>query len=104
MSSFLMIGRRLIPREQVALVEAFVPDASPNLQTTRDFRSRVVMINRDSILTELTPEGFAKEHGFRLLADEMRGHQSGRAISGRDLRARRRLPARQALCHTPSLA
>jgi len=71
MSEFLLIGKRLIPRGQIAIVESFVRGASPNLQTTRELRSRVVMINRDSILTEQTPDAFAAEHGFRMLADEL---------------------------------
>lgn len=70
MSSFLQIGRRLLPRDQVALVEPFDPEASPKLQTTREFRSRVIMINRDKVLTEQTPEAFAREHGFRRVGEE----------------------------------
>jgi hypothetical protein len=46
MSSFILIGKCLVPRDQIALVEPFDPNASPNLQTTREFRSRVILINR----------------------------------------------------------
>lgn len=70
MSSFLQIGKRLIPRDQVALVEPFDPQGSPNLQTRREFRARVIMINRDSVLTEQTPHAFAAEHGLRLVGAE----------------------------------
>jgi hypothetical protein len=67
MSNFVLIGKRLIPREHVALVEPFSLEANPRLRTERDFKARVVLINRDSILNEETPEALAKEHGFRML-------------------------------------
>jgi len=49
------LGRRLVPLEQIALVEPFDPSANPRMQTDRPFKARVVLINRDSILTEEKP-------------------------------------------------
>ena len=70
MSSFVIVGRRLIPREHIAFVEPFDPNANPNFQTTREFRGRVVMVNRDSVLIEETPQAFAEESKFRMLRDD----------------------------------
>ena len=67
MSNFVIIGRRLIPREHIAFVEPYDPNANPRFQTTRDFQGRVVMVNRDSILIEEGPQVFAEANGFRML-------------------------------------
>lgn len=68
MSNFVIVGRRVIPPEHIALVEPYDPSANPKFQTTRDFKGRVVMVNRDSILIEETPQAFAEANGFRMLA------------------------------------
>jgi hypothetical protein len=70
MSTFVTVGKRLIPREHIALVEPYDPAANPRLQTSRDFLARVMLINRDSILIEESPEAFAKANEFRMLADD----------------------------------
>jgi hypothetical protein len=67
MSNFIIVGKRLIPREHIAFVEPYDPAANPRFQTTRDFQGRVVMVNRDSILIEERPEAFAEANGFRML-------------------------------------
>jgi hypothetical protein len=67
MANFVTVGRRFIPREHIAFVEPFDPNANPKFQTSRDFKGRVVMVNRDSILIEETPHGFAEANGFRML-------------------------------------
>ncbi|MBB5048530.1 hypothetical protein HNR60_003297 [Rhodopseudomonas rhenobacensis] len=67
MSSFIIVGKRLLPREQIALVESYAPSETTTLQTTRTFQSRVIMINRDSVLLEEAPELFAQASGFRML-------------------------------------
>lgn len=61
------VGKRLIPIEQVALVEPFDPAANPKIQTDKPFRSRVVLLDRESVLAEFEAQEFAKEHGFRWL-------------------------------------
>lgn len=67
MANYITVGRRLIPSEHVAFVEPFDPNANPKFQTSRDFKSRVVMLNRDSVLTEEPPQFFVETNGFRML-------------------------------------
>jgi hypothetical protein len=70
MSTFVTVGKRLIPREHIAFVEPYDPAANPRLQTARDFLARVMLINRDSILIEESPEAFAKANEFRMLPED----------------------------------
>ena len=70
MSNFITVGRRLIPREHIVLVEPFDANANPNFQTTRDYKGRVVLVNRDSVLIEETPKAFADANSLRMLADD----------------------------------
>jgi hypothetical protein len=67
MANFVIVGRRLIPREHIAFIEPYDPNANPRFQTSRDFKGRVVMVNRDSILIEEAPQAFADANGFRML-------------------------------------
>jgi hypothetical protein len=67
MANFVTVGRRLIPREHIAFVEPFDPNANPKFQTSRDFKGRVVMVNRDSVLIEELPHMFAEANSFRML-------------------------------------
>ena len=64
MTSMFQIGKRLVAAEQVALVEPYDPTANPRFQTAREFQARIVMVDRNSILTEQNVEDFAK--GARL--------------------------------------
>jgi hypothetical protein len=70
MSAVIIIGNRLIPSEQIALVEPFDRAANPRLRSDRDFQGRIVLINRDSVLTEDTPTAFAQANGFRMLEED----------------------------------
>lgn len=70
MSSTVTLGRKLIPLEHIALVEPFEPSAHQRMQTERAFQARVVLIDRESVLTEEAPAAFAEAHGFRMLAQE----------------------------------
>ncbi|MEI9899250.1 MAG: hypothetical protein WDN31_02935 [Hyphomicrobium sp.] len=63
----IQIGRRLIPIDQIALVELYNPGAALAIESTRKFEARVMLLNRESCLTETTVETFAKEHQFRML-------------------------------------
>ena len=67
MDNVITIGKRLIPVEHIAFVEPYDPTTNPKLQTSREYKSRIVMINRDSVLTELSPREFADAHSFRTL-------------------------------------
>jgi hypothetical protein len=46
------------------------PTANPRFQTAREFQARVVMLDRNSILTEQSVGDFAKEHGFRMVPED----------------------------------
>jgi hypothetical protein len=70
MSTFVTVGKRLIPREHIAFVEPYDPAANPRVQTSREFLARVMLINRDSILIEESAATFAKANEFRMLADD----------------------------------
>ncbi len=52
MTNTVQIGKRLIPVEQIALIEPFEPSEQSNMKSTRPFQTRVVLIDRDSVLTE----------------------------------------------------
>jgi hypothetical protein len=44
------IGKRLVPAEHIAFVEAFDPAINPDFKPERDFKGRVVLVNRDTSL------------------------------------------------------
>ncbi|WP_156944901.1 hypothetical protein [Bradyrhizobium sp. Ec3.3] len=64
------IGKRLVPVEQVAFVEPFDPSANPEFKPEKDFKARLVLLNRDVVLTEQTPQEFATEHELHLFAED----------------------------------
>jgi hypothetical protein len=70
MNNTVTVGRRLIPFEHIAFVEPFDPATQSRLQTGRPFQARIVLINRDSVLTEEAPDAFAEKHGFRRLSGD----------------------------------
>ena len=64
------IGKRLVPLEQVAFVEPFDPSSNPEFKPEKDFKGRIVLRNRDMVLTEQTPQEFATEHEFHLFTED----------------------------------
>jgi hypothetical protein len=70
MPAIISIGRQLLPIENVALVEAFDPTANPEFHPTREYKSRIVLRSRVSLLAEAAPETFVKMHGFRWLSED----------------------------------
>lgn len=70
MENTVTFGKRLVPVEQIALIEPFDPLANPKMQSGRPFKARVVLVNRDSILSEESPAAFAEKHGFRFLPED----------------------------------
>lgn len=60
------IGKRLISTDQVAFVEPFDPAANPEFKPEKDFKARVVLLDRDAVLTEQTVAAFAEENGLHL--------------------------------------
>jgi len=64
------IGKRLVLAEQVAFVEPFDPSSNPEFKPEKDFKGRVVLLNREIVLTEQTPQEFAAEHDLHLFAED----------------------------------
>ena len=67
MSKILRLGKRLVPRDEIALVERYESKEPPVLQTSRNFQARVVLIDRSNFLVEEAAEQFAEQNGFCLL-------------------------------------
>jgi len=70
MQDVITIGKRVIPVEQIAFVEPFDPASNPEFKSDKPYRARVVLLNRETVLTEETPQAFADARGFRLLAGD----------------------------------
>jgi hypothetical protein len=70
--TIISIGRRRIPIEEIAYVELFEPrtEPPPAFTSEKQFKARVVLIDRYSVLTEDTVEEFSKENNFRLLRED----------------------------------
>src|ERR1700755_1963805 len=64
------IGKRLIPAEQIAFVEPFDPTANPDFRPEKDFKGRIVLLNRDAVLTEETRSAFAEAHELHLFEED----------------------------------
>ncbi len=64
------IGKKLVSVEQVAFVEPFDPTANPEFKPEKDYKGRIVMLNRDIVLTEQTPQEFAAEHELHLFTED----------------------------------
>jgi hypothetical protein len=68
MANSITIGRHVVRKEHIAFVEPYDAAANPEFQTSRDFKSRVVMVDpSESRLAEQTPQAFAEANGFRML-------------------------------------
>jgi hypothetical protein len=70
MENVITIGRRHVPIEQIAYVEPFEIAADSDFKPEKPFKARVVLLDRDTVLTEATPQEFADAHGFRMLAED----------------------------------
>jgi hypothetical protein len=68
--NILTIGKRLISLEQIAYIEPFDPAANPEFKPEKDFKARLVLLNRDVVLAENSPKEFAEANGFHLLAED----------------------------------
>lgn len=67
MSNVITVGKRFIPREQIALVEPFEVNPNSTFQTSRTYEGRLVLVSSESMLIEETVEAF-EAHQFQLLA------------------------------------
>jgi hypothetical protein len=70
MQNVITIGRELVPVEQIAYVEPFEPAANGQFKPDKPYKGRVVLLNRETVLTETAPQEFAEAHGFRLLPED----------------------------------
>ncbi len=66
----LTIGKRLVPADQIAFVELFDPAANADFRPEKDFKGRVVLLDRDAVLTEQTPREFAEANDLLLFAED----------------------------------
>ena len=64
------IGKRLVTAAQIAFVEPFDPAANPEFKPEKDFKSRVVLLDRDVVLTEQPVGEFAEAHGLHLFKQD----------------------------------
>lgn len=65
------IGKKLVAVEQLAFVEPFDLLANPEFRPEENYKGRIVMLNRDIVLTEQTPQEFATEHELHLFTEDM---------------------------------
>jgi len=70
MTATIRIAKRLVPLEQIVLVEPFVAEENARIFSERPLKTRVVLLNRTSLLTEDAVEAFAEQYGFRTLFGE----------------------------------
>jgi len=70
MQNVITIGRELVPVEQIAYIEAFEPPANGQFRSDKAYKGRVVLLNRETVLTETAPAEFAQANGFRLLPED----------------------------------
>ena len=64
------IGKRLVPAHEVAYVEPFDPSANPEFKPEKEYKGRVVLLNRDIVLTEQMPQEFAAAHELHLFVED----------------------------------
>jgi hypothetical protein len=67
MTAVVHTSKHLIPVERIALFEPFVMPAEPPFQSSKDFKGRILLLDKMSVLTEETPEELAEANGFRLI-------------------------------------
>jgi hypothetical protein len=70
MKNVITLGRKLVPVEQIALVEPFDAATNPDFKPEKPYKARVLLLNRTVVLTEATPQDFAHQQGFRVLAED----------------------------------
>jgi hypothetical protein len=70
MNNIITVVRQRLPLEQIALVEPFDPNANPDFKPHKEFKSRVVLLNRDVVLSEMTLDEFVEAHRFGRLRED----------------------------------
>ncbi|WP_375414983.1 hypothetical protein [uncultured Bradyrhizobium sp.] len=67
MNAVVKVSKHLIPFERIALVEPFVMPEEPPFASTKDFKARILLLDKMSVLTEETPEALAEVNGFNMI-------------------------------------
>jgi hypothetical protein len=70
MQNIITVGEEYVPVEQIAYIEPFEPPANGQFKSDKPWKGRVVLLNRESVLTEDTPHDFAKANEFRFLPED----------------------------------
>lgn len=70
MSDTIQVGRRFVPLEHIVLLEPFDPATQPRMQSEKAFQTRIVLIDRDSVLSEESLAELATRHSFRMLEED----------------------------------
>jgi hypothetical protein len=70
MPNIIVIEREHVPVEQIAYIEPFEPPADEQFRPDKPYKGRVVLLNRETVLTEATPQEFAEANEFRLLPED----------------------------------
>lgn len=66
----IQVGKRFLPLEHVVLLEPFDPGGLARLASDKPFQTRIVLIDRDSVLTEEPLAELAARHAFRMLPED----------------------------------
>jgi hypothetical protein len=70
MPNIIVIEREHVPVEQIAYIEPFEPPANGQFRPDKAYKGRVVLLNRETVLTEATPQEFAEANEFRWLSED----------------------------------
>lgn len=62
----IQIGKRFVPIEHIVLLEPFDPAAQARLASDKPFQTRLVLLDRDSVLSEEPLAALAGRHAFRM--------------------------------------
>ncbi len=68
--TILSIGKRLVPLEHIVLVEPFDPSTQTRMQSDKPFQTRVVLLDRENLLSEQALATFVDKHGFRRVSED----------------------------------
>jgi hypothetical protein len=70
MQNVITLRREHIPVEQIAYIEPFEPPANGQFRPDKPYKGRVVLLSRETVLTEETPKDFAEANEFRFLRED----------------------------------
>jgi hypothetical protein len=64
------IGKRMVSLEQIAYIEPFDATSNPEFKSDKAYKGRVVLLNRDTVLSEQTSAEFAAAHDLHLFVED----------------------------------